>query len=393
MNPIYRIHEFHGFSDLPATFRALLDGEIKRLGFFREPDWFDYLMQNFFDDGDDFFLVGIEETASGRPLLLAPLRSTTTDYAVRKARLIGSVSDPENYTTTALIFDPAVEEPAPVLEALFRHFRSGGRHAHLGRVDAVRIWPVELGSQLGDAIHRALRRAGFLIQPYANSCNRFEDTTGASYPDYFARRSANLRYNVRRRQRALGKSGGLEFALVTRSDDLGSAAKEYAAVSHASWKTPGTMLAVQTLRLMRLSARRGCLRLGILRLEGVPVAAQFWIVSGGIAHCIRLAYREDYRKLAVGVVLTNFMIAHVLDHDRVSEIDFGVGQDEYKSGWMKDAREYYGFMAFNPATPLGLSYAFLHIQGRWAKRLIKRGLGLVGSRRLQFQRVRTPDGK
>ena len=391
MNPTYRIREFHDFSDLPATYRALLDGEIEGLGFFREPEWFDYLMRNFFDDKDDFFLVGIEETASGRPLLLAPLRSTTTDYAVRKARLVGSVSDPENYTTTALIFDPAVEEPGPILEALFRHFRSGGRDARPGRVDAIRIWPVERHSRLGDAVYRALRGAGFLIQTYANSFNRFEDTTGLSYEDYFARRSANLRYNVRRRQRALEKMGGLEFALATGPTDVGDAAKEYASVSHASWKTPGTMLAMQTLRLMRLSARKGCLRLGILRLAGVPVAAQFWIVSGGVAHCIRLAYREDYRKLAVGVVLTNFMIAHVLDHDRVNEIDFGVGRDEYKSGWMKDAREYYGLMAFNPATPLGLSYAFLHIQGRWAKRLIKRGLGLAGWKR--YLRTQTPDGK
>ena len=381
MNPGYRIRQFGEFADLPPAYRALLDGEIERHGFFREPDWFDYLMRNFFDDGDRFGLVGMEEIDTGRPVLLAPLRYTTSDYAVRKGRLIGSVSDPENYTTAALIFDPAVQERASILEALFKHFRSGNEGERPGRIDAIRIWPVERHSRLGDAVYRALRGAGFLVQTYANSFNRFENTTGLSYEDYFARRSANLRYSVRRRQRALEKTGGLEFALATGPADVGDAAKEYASVSHASWKTPGTMLAMQTLRLMRLSARKGCLRLGILRLAGVPVAAQFWIVSGGAARCIRLAYHRDYKKLAVGVVLTNFMIAHVLDQDRVHEIDFGVGRDDYKSGWMKDAREYYGFIAFNPSTPLGLLYAFRHIQGRRAKRLIKWALGLVDRRR------------
>jgi hypothetical protein len=234
---------------------------------------------------------------------------------------------------------------------------------------------------LSESVHRALRATGFLVQTYASSFNRFEDTTGLSYEEYFARRSANLRYSVRRRQRALEKAGGLELALITDPAGLGEAAGEYAAVSHASWKKPSTMLAMQTLRFMDLSARRGCLRLGILRLAGVPVAAQFWIVSGGAARCIRLAYREDHRKLAVGVVLTNFMIAHVLERDRVREIDFGVGRDEYKSGWMRDAREYCGFIAFNPSTPLGLLFAFGHIQGRRVKRLVKWGLGLAGWKR------------
>ncbi|HTO50314.1 MAG TPA: GNAT family N-acetyltransferase [Burkholderiales bacterium] len=391
MNPSYRVRQFGGFADLPPAYRALLDGEIERHGFFREPDWFDYLMRNFFDDGDRLRLAGVEEIDTGRPVLLAPLRDTTSDYAVRKGRLIGSVSDPENYATAALMFDQAVEEPVPILEAMFRHFRSGDKGEHPGRIDAIRIWPVERHSRLGDAVYRALRGAGFLIQAYANSFNYFEDTTGLSYADYFARRSANLRYSVRRRQRALEKTGGLEFALASEPADVGNAAKEYAFVSHASWKTPGTMLAMQTLRLMHLCARKGCLRLGILRLAGVPVAAQFWIVSGGAAHCIRLAYHEDYKKLAVGVVLTNFMIAHVLDQDRVREIAFGVGRDEYKSGWMKDTREYYGFIAFNPSTPLGLLYAFRHIQGRRAKRLIKWGLGLV--RRRRAKETETVDAK
>lgn len=380
----YRVRQFRDFADLPGSYRSLLDGDIERHGVFREPEWFEYLMRNFFET-DELRLYGVEEADSGRPHLLAPLCYSTRDRAVRKGHMIGSISHPENYTTAGLVFDPAVEQPVRELELLFRHFRSASADGHPQRFDAIRIWPVELDSALGDTIHQALRGAGFFVQSYANSFNRYEGTTGLSYEAYFAQRSANMRYNVRRRQRALEKTGRLELILATSPADLESSLSDYIAVSRASWKIPASMFGLETLQLMHLCARKGCLRLGILRLDGKPAAAQFWIVSGGTAHCARLAYDEAYKKLAVGVVLTNFMIAHVLDHDRVNKLDYGYGRDEYKRGWMKDAREYYGFMAFNPSTPVGRLSAIRHIQGRWVKRLIKRGLGLLGWKRFRNQ--------
>jgi hypothetical protein len=344
-------------------------------------------MQNFFDETDELRLYGLEEADSGRPVLLAPLRYSTSDYAVNRGYVIASISHPENYTTAALVFDPAVEYPVLVLEALFRHFRSASPDGHPRHFDAIRIWPVELDSALGDTIRQALRRAGFFVQSYANSFNRYEDTTGLSYEAYFAQRSANMRYNVRRRQRALERTGRLELILVTSPADLESSLPDYMAVSRASWKSPATMFALETLQLMHLCAIKGYLRLGILRLNRKPAAVQFWIVSGGTAHCARLAYDEAYKKLAVGVVLTNFMIAHVLDHDRVNKLDYGYGRDDYKRGWMKDTREYYGFIAFNPSTSVGRLSAIRHIPGRWVKRLIKRGLGLLGWKRFKNQDV------
>lgn len=388
MNETYRIRQFSSFADLPAPHRTLLGGEIERQGLFREPAWFEHLMRNFFDEGHELRLYAVEDSASDQPLLLAPLRYTTHDNAIRRGHVIGAISNPENYTTTALMFAPRVEQPVRILTALFKHFRLVALE---GRgYDGVRLWPVELDSPLGVAIDRALRDAGFVIQTYANSYNRFEDTAGLSYGAYFAQRSANMRYNVRRRQRALERRGDMEFVLVTGSAGLEAAIADYIQVSRHSWKELPSMFAPETLQLMSLSASKGCLRLGILRLGDEPVAVQFWIVSGGTAHCARLAYHEAYKKLGVGVVLTSRMIAHVLDHDHVRRLDYGYGHDEYKRGWMKSARDYHGFMAFNPATPLGRIYAFRHIQGRWGKRLLKRGLGWLGWAR--FKETPTADG-
>ncbi|MDR3395138.1 MAG: GNAT family N-acetyltransferase, partial [Parasulfuritortus sp.] len=267
--------------------------------------------------------------------------------------------------------------------ALFKHLRLGIYNHPRNSIDALRIWPVELESTLGKIIHQSLLGAGFRVQTYTNSYNRFEDTRGLNYESYFAKRSANMRYNVRRRHRALERSGKLELEMVTEPSQLQEAIPQYMIVSNASWKSPASMYSLETLQLINLCAGKGCLRLGIMRFECIPVAAQFWIITGGAAHCARLAYHESYKKQAVGVVLTNFMIAHLLDQDRVNEIDFGYGPDEYKRDWMNSSRHYNGFMAFNPSTPRGRIYGIKHIPGRAVKRFIKWGLAALGWQRFK----------
>ena len=61
----YRIRWFPGFSALPEPYRGLLEADIKRVGLFREPEWFEHLMRYFFDDGDELRLYGVEEAGSG----------------------------------------------------------------------------------------------------------------------------------------------------------------------------------------------------------------------------------------------------------------------------------------------------------------------------------------
>jgi hypothetical protein len=375
------IRHFRAFAGLPAGYAELQAEEIRRHGLFRCAEWFDYLMRNHFDVGDELCIYGVEEAGSGRPVLLAPLRRSSRDSAVPQCRVVASISHPENYTTVAFAFDPGLKDRAGALAALFGHVRAGAPAASAPPCDAIRLWPVELGSELGETIRRALRAAGFWVQPYANSYNRFEDTNGISYDAYFAQRSANLRYSVRRRRRALEKTGSLQIDVHEGGADLEKAIADYVSVSLHSWKRPGSMVSPPNLQLIRLAAAKGCLRLGILKVGGAAAAAQFWIVSGGTAHCARLAYHGGYKKLAVGVVLTNHMIAHVLDRDRVGKIDFGFGQEDYKGGWMREARDYYGFMAFNPATPRGLYQGARHILGHEAKRLAKRGLEALGLRK------------
>lgn len=370
---MYRIRCYDGFAGLPAAHRSLVDG-ARQGDFFGDPEWFAHVMQHFYPGAHQVRVYALERAGSGEPLLLMPFRACLIDYAAFGSRTLGSISHPENYATLAMIFAPDVTDREHLLTCLLRSFRKNSDALPGLPVDMLRLWPVDTASDAGRMLRRALGKAGFWTQVYANSYNRYEDTVGLSYDAYFAQRSANLRYSVRRRQRALEKAGKLELALYDGTEGVDEAIADYTAVSLGSWKDEESMISDDMIAMIRLTAANGCMRLGILRFDGVPAAAQFWIVAGGVGHCSRLAYHEDFKQQAVGVVLTNFMISHVLEDDHVDRIDFGYGEEDYKGGWMKDARDYFGFLAFNPSTRWGLRHGLKNILGRPVKRLIKAAL-------------------
>lgn len=368
-----RVCRYPGFTELPDRYGTLLARQTAR-GFFHSPEWFGFLMAYVFHERDQVRVYAVE-AGDGRPLLLAPLRYTSEDPAAPGAHTVASIGHMENFTVVSLTFDASVgegiAERVEILATLFRHLRAAAPTEEPPCVDVLRLWPVEVDTDLARLIGHALHEAGFWVQTYANSFNRYECTTGVDYASYLAARSANLRYSIRRRRRNLEKSGALDIRLYCSEEGLEEGIAGYVAVSRASWKSLPSMLDAALLHLIRLTGRTGELRLGVLRVDGHPAAVQFWIVTGGVAHCIRLAYDEAYKDRAVGVVLTDHMIAHVLDHDHVDQIDYGYGVEEYKAGWMREARYYAGYMAFNPATPRGRLNAFKHIAGQPIKRLLK----------------------
>ncbi len=370
----YKVHHFRSYSELPESYAPLLEVAVGK-GFFHGASWFDYLMEHLWDDSE-FRLYTVED-ATGQPLLLVPLRLTELDGAVPYAQTVASVAHLENFTVMSLFFGAvAKEHRLLVLTALFQALRDQTAL----KVDVLRLWPVETGSELDKFVGQALLNSGFWVQCYDNSFNRFEDTKGLSFEAYFAGRSSNHRYNVRRRQRNLEKAGKVEVDIYSGDAsqmELQRGIEGYILGTVESWQSSSSMVSRQMLSMIRLAAQSGCVRLGVIKLDGRCIAGQFWLVSSGIAHCMRLAYHADYKKLAPGVVLTSHMLAHVLDEDHVGEIDFGLGEDDYKEKWMKNSRDYSGFMVFNPSTRRGLFFAAKHIVGRPVKRFLLRALHVL----------------
>ncbi len=119
---------------------------------------------------------------------------------------------------------------------------------------------------------------------------------------------------------------------------------------------------------MRAAAGAGALRLGLLRAGGEAVAAQLWVVAGGVATVHKLAHDAAARAHSPGTVLTALMIRHLLDEERAAALDFGRGDDAYKSGWTGQRRQRIGVQLCPPWQPAGAAAIARHLAGRLAAR-------------------------
>jgi Acetyltransferase (GNAT) domain len=368
---------FNSYQELPEHYADVLSVAASK-GFFYEQPWFEFLMKGYYAEDSELYLYSVEDSESHSPLLLVPMRFTQIDGAVHGAKTLSTVGHMENFSLLSVVFADTIKsqnDRQDVLETLFNLFKRGLSQLEHPKIDVLRLWPVDVGGELEAIVHGALKQSGFLVQQYENSFNQYENTSGLSYDEYFEKRSSNHRYNVRRRQRNLEKSGKVEFCFYSDGageDIFRKCMDGYILSSVESWKSPESMTSRGILDLIKLTAELGHLRLGVIFLDGRPMAAQFWIVSGGVGHCMRLAYDEAYKKDAPGVVLTHFIMEYLLNTDHVNAVDFGYGDDEYKSKWMKDSRHYAGFMAFNPKTILGLFFGTKHIVGRKVKRILRK---------------------
>jgi CelD/BcsL family acetyltransferase involved in cellulose biosynthesis len=169
-----------------------------------------------------------------------------------------------------------------------------------------------------------------------------------------------LRTSLQRGRARLKRAGELSLEVVlSPGEALERALQDYEAVYAASWK-PAEGSAAFIRGLVRWMAGRDELRLGVLRLNGEPLAAQIWFVSQGVASIFKLAHIDGKEALSPGTVLTAELMSRVIDVDGVHTVDFISGDDGYKRDWMSERRQRMALLAFDPLTARGLAGAFRH---------------------------------
>ena len=186
-----------------------------------------------------------------------------------------------------------------------------------------------------------------------------------SWQDYLASRSANLRSQIKRRKKHFTAEGGT-IDVLTTPEQIDEAVSEFQCVYTASWKNPEPYPDFIPSLIRHLSTV-GTLRLGIARLGVVPIAAQLWIVVQNKASIYKVAYHEKYSSYSPGTILTSHLLQHVIEQDKVSEVDFLIGDDEYKKIWMSHRRERWGIIAYNPKTFIGFSLLMKEVLARSTK--------------------------
>jgi len=359
-----------GFDELPPDAVEVFSRQWEREYFFR-PRWYAYLVSHFFPKPEEFRLW-LGRGPDGSPAMLFPARRTLFEPRAMGALALHAASHWENAAPMGLMFNREVASPDEILTAFLAHLKSPAPDGETRPYDVLRIWPIDKDTALAGVIYRSLERTGYWLQAYKNSFNQYERVEGKDFDAYFEERSYNFRYNLRRKRRKLEGQHDLTFHHYQTPDMLDTGLREYEAVSLASWKVPHSMVGPVFFDLIEDAIEAGVGRLSTMKLDGKPVSTQFWIVSGGVGHIIRLAYDKDYEKLGVGIVHNAEMILHVMENDGVGEINYGYGNEESKAKWTRQSRIMYGVMAFNTRTRRGLYHGFKNIVGSGIKQRVIR---------------------
>jgi hypothetical protein len=192
-----------------------------------------------------------------------------------------------------------------------------------------------------------------VAKPYFAWGTWYQSAANMDFASYLSARPSVLQNTWRRKGAALQKSHRTAFETAF---DVEGFIRVYDEVYARSWKEPEPFPDFMPA-LLRVAAELGALRHGVLMADEKPIAAQFWIVWQGHAIIFKLAYDKDWSKFSPGTLLTMHMVKEVLERDRVRELNFGRGDDDYKKLWMSERRERWGIEAVNPRSAAGFARA------------------------------------
>jgi Acetyltransferase (GNAT) domain len=358
-----------------ASVEAFADNEFDlddfsgKVNFESSLDWFDLLQKHVYtnDAGIRYYFAGGDK----RPATILPLRLS------KKGR-VRTVESLSNYYTP--LYTPLLTVDSNTLK--LRDILAAASRDH-GGAHVMRFAPMDIESPIYKALINELRAIDWI--PFRFFCfGNWYLKVNENWEEYLKKRSANLRSRIKRMTKKFAAAGGT-LEIVTGPDGIEQAIAAFHEVYSASWKFPEPYPEFIPALIHRL-ASLGRLRLGIARLQGRPISAQLWIVGEANASIYKVAYHESFSQYSPGTVLTSFLLQHVIDQDRVKEVDFLIGDDSYKQEWMSDHRDRWGIVAYNPRTFIGFALLLKEMFGRVAKLMWQQISGLF----LRSKPTRTP---
>lgn len=301
---------YHDSMDVLQEAKLTPDGPFNRL------EWFKNITQ--LDVNNDLFLC---VASGGEAISALPLRKS-------HVRLDSFIN------WYAFIWRPLASdtEASPaLLQAMARDLRK--------RAKRIVLSPLPDEDNTATMLEQAFRTAGWFVQRQACDINHVLRINGRSYAAYLAERPGTLRTTLARKGKRVNVSICNEF----QQDKWDTYEEIYA----NSWK-PSEGNPAFLKQFAQTESAAGRLRLGIAHHDDRPVAAQFWTVENGTAYIHKLAHRADAQRLSPGTTLTAGLMEHVIDNDRVELVDFGTGDDTYKSDWMEEVRLRFRLDCHNP---------------------------------------------
>ncbi|MBF0620464.1 MAG: GNAT family N-acetyltransferase [Magnetococcales bacterium] len=325
------------WNQLPKSAKVLFEKGEKESVFFSRP-WFENLVANSLEDNQLMRLACVIEGESVLAILPLMQQSSKNWYALRS-----------HYTTlfTLLITDNAQKKTLDCLAQGLRQLP----------IQGLQLYPFDEHDKTILLLQRAMESAGFECYRRFHSYSWFKRLEGVSFKTYMAARPGQVRNTITRKFRKLEREHSAHIRLYT-NEDLQHAVADYLLIHQASWKAFEPNLEEFVEGLVNHLSKQGWLRLAILYIDEQPAAAQIWFVVHKKASIFRLAYDETWKCYSPGSILTRYLMEHVIDVDKVEEIDYLYGNDAYKKEWMSDRRERWTLGCVFRHEPKGIFYQF-----------------------------------
>jgi len=336
--------------------------------FFCTPEWFDTLARHGMEGGHQaaWFVVFKEGSSACFALpLLAKAKGTAAVYGRGLAGLSNFYSS---------LYGPLGQLEACTLDgcrALVAHLKRQG--------SVLDLQPLDVDHPFFKHLLLALRLEGWLCDSYFCFGNWYLEVGGRDFTAYEPTIPSRIRNTVKRGLKKLKDTSRWQLEVVQEPGPaLEQALQDWATIYAKSWKVPEPFPSFVPA-LCHMAAQQGWLRLGVVRVDSVPIAAQIWLLHQGRMLIYKLAYDEQHKQFSAGSVLTTELMRRALDVDRCAEVDYLTGDDAYKADWMSHRRERRGIVAFNPLSLQGLLSAGRHFAGKaWSQYKARKAIAKPG---------------
>ena len=325
------------WNQLPESANALFDDGSRASIFFSRP-WFENLTTTVLQDDRSQLLAGVVE-GDGILAILPLVRRG--DHLFSLTHLYSSLY--------GLLLAPRDQQE--ILQCLIRGINQLP-------VDSLRLDPVAEDDPNLQMLHQVMASSGFEHHRRFRFYNWIHRVRGQSFKDYMASRPSRVRNTITRKRRKLKREHGYEIRLYT-DQSLQQALTDYNTVYRASWKAHEQYDGFIEGLAYSLSAA-GWLRLAILYIEDKPAAAHFWFVVHGRASIFKLVYDEAWIQYSPGSILVSYLMEHVIEIDKVEEIDFLTGNDAYKQDWMSERRKRWAVSFYRANKPRHMIERFIN---------------------------------
>jgi CelD/BcsL family acetyltransferase involved in cellulose biosynthesis len=189
----------------------------------------------------------------------------------------------------------------------------------------------------------ALRAVGYRVAVTREQLSPYVELP-ESWEELLAMLSRNQRSQVRRHRKRLEREGRLAFRTAT-GPDLDGALDRFFQLEASGWKGAAGTAIQSDSRAVRLytdfahaAASRGWLRLYVLELDGVTIAADYSCVLGDAAFLLKTCYDERFARLSPGMVLRSEALRAAIG-EGLPVYEFQGGPDSYKVRWGGELRE------------------------------------------------------